>query len=242
MADTNWKKDAFSPQQPQIPGVSNPTKPAAAQSAAADGKTDSDPKASAPAATQSGGLPTWITLSIAGALILIITGVWWSRRTPNEQILSEQASNVSAATPAPAKAAQNLPLGPGEIATTDELADTWSSKKFLFRNTMTDEQIPAMIVHLPGGTYWGFSLREPYGTCEMEWVTDLQKLESEYKYRAQHAMVGDPCNHSVFDLTRYGSGPNGLVRGEIKQGAAVRPPIAIEIETKGKRLLAVRIE
>jgi hypothetical protein len=55
-------------------------------------------------------------------------------------------------------------------------------------------------------------------------------------------MVGDPCNHAVFDLTRYGSGPNGLVRGEIKQGAAVRPPIAIEIETKGKRLLAVRME
>ena len=99
-----------------------------------------------------------------------------------------------------------------------------------------------MIVHLPGGTYWGFSLREPYGTCEMEWVTDLQKLETEYKYRAKHAMVADLCNHSVFDLTRYGSGPNGLVRGEIKQGAAVRPPIAIEIETKGKHLLATRIE
>lgn len=242
MADTNGKNDAFNPQQPKIPGVSTPSNPAVTQSAAAAGQSSSDPNPSAAAATQSGGLPTWITLSIAGALILIIVGVWWSRRTPAEQAAPAEAAEPAVAPAAPAKAAQDLPVGPGEIATTDELADLWSSKRFLFRNTMTDQQVPAMVVHLPGGTYWGFSLREPYGTCEMEWVTDLQKLETEYKYRAQHAMVGDPCNHSVFDLTRYGSGPNGLVRGEIKQGAAVRPPIAIEIETKDKRLLAVRME
>jgi hypothetical protein len=242
MADKDWKKDAFNPQQPKIPGVSTPSNQAATQTVAAAGQTSPDPNSSSADATQSGGLPTWITLSIAGALFLIIMGVWWSRRTPAEQVSPAEAAAPVPATAAPVKAAQDLPVGPGEIATTDELADVWSSKRFIFRNSMRDEQVPAMVVHLPGGTYWGFSLREPYGTCEMEWVTDLQKLASEYKYRAQHAMVADPCNRSVFDLTRYGSGPNGLVRGEIKQGAAVRPPIAIEIETKGKRLLAVRME
>jgi len=227
MPDNNWKKDAFNPPQPAIPGVPKPSNTGAAQSAA----------------IQSDGLPTWITLSIAGVLVLVIVAVWWIRRTPAEEIAPAQTSDLpAAASAASPTAASNLPVAPGEVATTDELASTWAAKKFLFHSTINGEQIPAMIVHLPGGTYWGFSLREPYGTCEMEWVTDLQKLETEYKYRAQHAMVADPCNHSVFDLTRYGSGPNGLVRGEIKQGAAVRPPIAIEIETKGKRLLATRME
>jgi len=239
MADTNGKKDAFSPQQPQIPGVS---KPPATQSAAADGKAGPALQPPVPAANQSGGLPTWITLSIASALILIIVGVWWSRRTPADQMVPEHAADVLSATASTPRAVQNLPVGPGEIATTDELVDTWSSKRFLFRNNLTDQQVPAIVVHLPGGTYWGVSLLEPYGSCEMEWVRDLHKLETEYNYRAQHPMLGDPCNHAVFDLTRYGSGPNGLVRGEIKQGSAVRPPIAIEIETKGKRLLAVRME
>jgi hypothetical protein len=231
MPDNSSKKDAFNPPQPTIPGVSKPAAPAPNQSAT----TQASP-------TQSAGLPTWITLSIAGALILVIAGVWWSRRTPAEEIAPAPTTDLPAAAAAPTTTASNLPVAPGEVATTDELASTWAAKKFMFRSSNTGEPIPAMIVHLPGGTYWGFSLREPYGTCEMEWVTDLQKLETEYKFRAQHAMVADPCNHSVFDLSRYGTGPNGLVRGEIKQGAAVRPPIAIEIETKGKRLLATRME
>jgi len=237
MPDNSSKKDAFNPPQPTIPGVSKPPAPDATQSAATQsGATQSSP-------AQSAGLPTWITLSIAGALILVIVGVWWSRRTPAEEITPVQTTDLpAAAAAAPSTPASNLPVAPGEVATTDELASTWAAKKFLFHSNVNGEQIPAMIVHLPGGTYWGFSLREPYGTCEMEWVTDLQKLETEYKFHAQHAMVADPCNHSVFDLSRYGTGPNGLVRGEIKQGAAVRPPIAIEIETKGKRLMATRME
>jgi hypothetical protein len=95
---------------------------------------------------------------------------------------------------------------------------------------------------LPSGEYWGFSLREPYGTCELEYVTDLQKLRTDYSFRATHPMVTDPCNKSVFDLAKYGNSPSGLVRGEIVQGVAVRPPIAIKIETNGKQVRAVHIE
>ena len=99
-----------------------------------------------------------------------------------------------------------------------------------------------MVVRLPGGVYWGFSLVEPYGSCEMEFVTDMEKLRTDYGFRASHPMVGDPCNRAVFDLTRYGSGPAGLVRGEIAHGAAVRPPMAIEIQVRGKQVLAQKIE
>jgi hypothetical protein len=135
-----------------------------------------------------------------------------------------------------------LPVAPGEIATTSELAKDWSAKKFIFRDSLTSREMPAMVVHLPGGVYWGFSLIEPYGSCEMEFVTDMQKLHTEYGFQGSHPMVADPCNRAVFDLMRYGSGPAGLVRGEIAHGAAVRPPRAIEIQVRGKQVIAQKIE
>ena len=76
----------------------------------------------------------------------------------------------------------------------------------------------------------------------MEYVTDLDRLDSFYHYRADHPMIADPCSHAVFDLTRYGPGPNGMVRGEIVGGAGVRPPIAIEMSVKGKDIIAVKVE
>lgn len=118
----------------------------------------------------------------------------------------------------------------------------WSAKRFLFRNPLTSETVPAMVVRLPGGGYWGFSLREPYGSCDMEFVTDLEKLQSYYNFRANHPMVGDPCDRSVFDLAEYGTAPSGLVRGEVAQGTAIRPPLAIEIRTNGDKVQAVRME
>src|SRR5271168_2735817 len=148
MPDNSSKKDAFNPPQPTIPGVSKPPAPDATQSAATQsGATQSSP-------AQSAGLPTWITLSIAGALILVIVGVWWSRRTPAEEITPVQTTDLpAAAAAAPSTPASNLPVAPGEVATTDELASTWAAKKFLFHSNVNGEQIPAMIVHLPGGTY-----------------------------------------------------------------------------------------
>jgi hypothetical protein len=236
MPDDNRKSDAFKPQQPKIPGVSDA--PAEPSNSAAPGAAESASKNS-----ESEGLPAWITLSIAGVLILIIAGVWWSHRSAPQQTVSVPAA-MGAEPPAEVatKVQETLPMGPGEIASTEELAKPWSSKRFIFHNQLTNEQVPAMVVRLPNGVYWGFSLREPYGSCELEWVTDLNKLQTDYDFRSQHPMIADPCNHSVFDLTRYGNGPNGLVRGEIVHGAAVRPPMAIEVREQGKKILAVRME
>jgi len=133
-------------------------------------------------------------------------------------------------------------MGPGGVATAAELAKPWSAKRFYFRDPVTSKVVPAMVVHLPGGTFWGFSLREPYGSCELEYVTDLNKLRTDYNFTASYPMLGDPCNKTVFDLTRYGSGPSGLVRGEIEQGSGWRPPMAIEVRTEGNEIIAVRME
>lgn len=229
------KLDPFKPQQPNIPGVS--------ESARAAQKAASPKSGPASKTDKPEGMPIMWVAFIVGALVICIGAAWWTHRS----FAKETAAVEKIDTPAPAveekpKAAEKLPFGPGEIATTNQLEKVWSSQRFMFRNTVTSEQVPAMVVHLPSGVYWGFSLREPFGTCELEYITDLAKLENDYHYRADHPMVGDTCNRTVFDLEKYGTGPNGLVRGEIVQGAAVRPPMAIEIRTKGNQLIAVRME
>lgn len=133
-------------------------------------------------------------------------------------------------------------MGPGLIATTEELAKPWSSKPFLFRNPVTNDPLPSLLVRLPGGMLWALSLRQPFGDCNLEYVTASERLQTDYRVHSTHPMIADPCNGTVFDLSQYGNGPNGLVRGEIVSGTAVRPPIAIEIQTRGKQIFAVRSE
>jgi hypothetical protein len=73
-------------------------------------------------------------------------------------------------------------------------------------------------------------------------VTNLDRLQSVYDYHADHPMVGDPCNHAVFDLLQYGGPPSAEVRGAPVRGMGVRPPIAIEIEQHGDQISATKIE
>lgn len=137
-----------------------------------------------------------------------------------------------------------MPVGPGIIASTRDLAKPWASKRFLFRSDLSSEEVPALVVRLPNGQYWGFSMIEPFGSCKLEYVTDLSVLRTEYNFRANHPMIGDPCTHTVYDLLQYDGGApdGGLVRGAIVHGAGVRPPLAIEIDVQGKQLRAVRME
>jgi hypothetical protein len=231
----------FKPDQPNIPGVlpRDEAKKAAGEQAAKAAPAPS--KFSAPQMP-----PLWVILSATSVVAVCLIAVWWMRGTSAKEPSAASAEAAVAAAAAPAGAPETKPekiaVGPGEIATTDELGKTWAAKKFIFRDPTTSKQVPSMVVHLPGGVYWGFSLIEPYGTCEMEFVTDMERLRKEYNYRGSHPMVADPCNHAVFDLSRYGNGPAGLVRGEIAQGAAVRPPMAIEIQVRGKQVLAKKME
>lgn len=235
------KLDPFSPLQPHIPGV-----PASQRQAApAGGPAPSN--SSIPGQDEAKARGLWVSLVVASVLIIIIAAFLVSRLSLRGSDQSN-ASTTSATNPSldalsPPSPADNLPVGPGVVATADELAKTWSSKRFQFRDPATGEAAPAMVVRLPGGDYWGFSLREPFGNCTLEYVTDPQALQTKYNFQADHPMVVDPCNQSVFDLLRYGSTPSGaLVRGEIEQGVAIRPPVAIEIRKEGNEIRAVRME
>ncbi len=181
-------------------------------------------------------------------IVLGLGGAWfyWSfgasvkaQPDPPDSSASVTAPNADAADHA-----ENLPVGPGIIASTKDLDKPWASKRFLFRSDLSSEEVPALVVRLPNGRYWGLSMIEPFGTCKLEYVTDLSVLRNEYNFRANHPMVGDPCTHTVYDLLQYDGGApdGGLVRGAIVHGAGVRPPLAIEIDVEGKHLRAVRME
>jgi hypothetical protein len=230
MAEQEPKLDPFKPAQPLIPGV---------------------PKAGASASGSAGGLQELfrqpqILLGTLGVLAFLIGGSvwWWSRASAKSTSDSDSArANLStAATPASAPP-PTVPVGPGVIGTTDEVSKIWSSKRFDFTDPDTKLVFPAMVVHLPRGGYWGFSLREPFGGCRLEYVTDLARLKNYYGVESDHPMVGDPCDASVFDLLKYGpTRDNVVVRGAIVHGTALRPPIAIEIKIDGNRIVAARRE
>jgi hypothetical protein len=242
MSDEPKNSDAFRPQDPFIPGVTdNPKRAKEAEKLA---------KRAARAAASS--TPSIFASPALWAAILgviaVIGGAYFGVKWWENQRALHQAENppVAAGTtdlpPVVAPAAADLPFGPGPVATTAELSKPWSFKRFVFRAPQTADNIPAVVVKLPNNIYWGVSLREPFGTCQMEFVTDTAKLSSVYHFDTDHPMIADPCSKAVFDLTKFGPAPGGLVRGQTVSGAAVRPPVAIEMTVKGKDVVAVKIE
>ncbi|MGH9575610.1 MAG: serine/threonine-protein kinase [Candidatus Acidiferrales bacterium] len=186
-----------------------------------------------------------IGIAVGVIVVLLIARALWQGRdsAPKTNDLSSAAFvSTDQDMPPAATSHKSEPIAPGVVATTEELSQPWASKEFIFHNALRGSDVPAMVVHLPRGGYWGFSLIEPYGTCRLEYVADIQKLATVYGYRADHPLIADPCNKSLFDLLRYGGPIDASVRGDIVSGASVRPPIAIEIQQRGNAILATEIE
>jgi hypothetical protein len=233
------RTNAFRPAQPSIPGV--PTNPAKS-------RTPEQPIAADPNASRHDTSARHLIWIVAGAVAVCSVGgalFVWNRMAS----LHAGAPLAPAVTPAPTIAAepvkpiQSLPVGPGPVATTEELVKAWASKRFVFPDSVTGEPVPAMVVHLPNGSYWAFSLREPYGGCALDYVTNLRKLREDYSFSATRPMVVNTCNRSVYDLLRYGgTSDSSLVRGDVVQGPAIRPPLAIEVRVQGNHVVAVRME
>jgi hypothetical protein len=242
MSEKPQEQDPFKPQEPNIPGVTG--NPARHKPAPEPPRQATSHFRGPTVAAEKIPAQKWLAIAaVAIGLVSLALFLW------KHSGASAQSEQVPVAVPvvdlppvAPSQPAVVLAVGPGPVATTAELAKPWSSKRFEFHVPETNDNLSAVVVHLPNGVYWGFSLREPFGTCELEYVTDLGKLERDYGFRANHPMVGDPCNRAVFDLTRYGTGPNGVIRGAIVSGQGVRPPTAIEIKVRGRQIVATQVE
>lgn len=222
----------------------------ASQALAPDGgASERSPDESSSPAPSSAAKPmshkTVIGIAVGVIVVLLIArALWQGRDSARKTSDLSSAADVSTDQSAQSAATSHKPepIAPGVVATAEELSQPWAGKQFIFHNALTGADVPAMVVHLPRGGYWGFSLIEPYGTCRLEYVTDLQKVATVYGYRADHPLIADPCNKSLFDLLRYGGPMDASVRGDIVSGTSVRPPVAIEIQQRGNSILATAIE
>lgn len=215
-------------EMPQIPGVAGPRKP------------QSNPM-----------LPLIIGLVVVGVVLLLAVR-WFSRTKPAEPAAAEQSAQLEI-PPAPPDPSSLLPHATESdpvIANVADFSKPWTSADFFIRNRLTGENIPATIVRLPTGSptaltgYWAFSRKAPYGACQLEYVSDLNRLRNEYGFpRANHPLVGNPCSRTLYDPLKTSNLPGDVwMRGAIVQGSDIRPPLGVEIKIQGKQILAIRSE
>ncbi len=184
-------------------------------------------------------------------LIILVAVRWFGHNKPVEPVSAEPAPQIDVPPPPPPKPAMPVATeGEPVIATVADMAKPWTSIDFLVKNKLSGENIPAVLVRLPGGSasqasgYWAFSRKAPYGSCELEYITDIDKLRGEYGFRAaNHPLVGNPCSHTLYDpLKTTNILGNIWIRGAIVQGSDIRPPFGVEIKVQGKNILAIRAE
>ena len=222
--------DRFKTEMPQIPGVS------------ATGQRHS----------AGINLAARLVSGLLAVLLVVFLGARWALHPKHLDRSTDQQPQIEVPSAAPDPStllphATDAEPGIAEIA---EMAKPWSSKEFYIRNRLSGENVPALLVRLPTGSasqasgYWAFALKAPFGNCQLEYLTDLGKLKSDYDFRAaKYPMVGNPCSRTIFDPLRMSNLPGRVwARGAIVQGSDLRPPLGIEIKIQGKKILAVRTE
>jgi len=223
------KVDRFHPDMPTIPGVSRDSRQAA---------------------RGLSGMNRQRLLQIAGvvgAVVLISALIFWRvkgkpRGAANSAPDSDIAEQAAPSSPAPNPVVETQ-NGLTVAATLDEISKPWDAKKFTFVKPFSQENIDAMVIRLPDGGLWAFSLQDPSGRCKLDYITDLGTLASQYSFKASHPMVVNLCNNTVYDPLKLGPlGGDTWARGEIVQGISLRPPISIDVKVSGRSIVADGIE
>lgn len=222
--------DRFHPEMPTIPGVTSARPPSPAKSNGANSQR----------------LPRILGLA-AVAVAGMIAIIWWIKSAPRKAADSAGADAALPESPAPRvpplSAIAPAHAGPSVAATVEELSKPWSAKKFIFVKPVTNENVEAMVIRLPGGDLWAFALQEPYGRCKLEFVTDTGQIAAKYGYQASHPMVVNPCDSTVYDPLKVGPlEGNTWARGEVVQGGGLRPPLSIDVAVTRRSIIADRME
>ena len=220
----------FKPDMPQIPGVVTPS----------------------PRTPRYNPMLPLIIGVVALGFVMLLAVRWFSHSRAGEPVRIEPAPQIEvpASPPDPASLLPHADEAHPVIAAVAGLPKPWSSADFFIRNRLTGEDIPATIVRLPTGSatapsgYWVFSRKAPYGNCQLEYLSDLQKLRQDYGYgHATHPLAGNPCTHALYDPLKTVNLPGNVwIRGAIVQGSDIRPPLAVEIKIQGNQILALRSE
>jgi hypothetical protein len=224
--------ERFKPDMPEIPGVAGQSRKPA---------------------KQKNLTPVLVIGSLAAlVLVLFLGGRLLFHAKPADAPAVQATPQIEVPPPAPDPTASlpHVTDAAPQVATISAMAKPWSSQQFLFRNPVTGANIPAILIRLPDGSasqpsgYWALQLKVAFGNCQLEYVSDLKKLRSDYDYRAaRHPMVGNPCTRSLFDPLKMANLPGNVwVRGAMVQGSDLRPPLGIEIQIKGGQILATKME
>jgi hypothetical protein len=220
----------FQPEMPRIPGVSDGSQPVRQE------PVDSERSRLTP-----------ILAIVAVVLSIVVAIFWWSRikshSSSNASVDPESTDQTAAAAPSPSLPSAVIRDGPSVAGTVEQLAKPWSARKFNFVKPITHENIDAIVVRLPNGELWAFSLQAPYGNCTLQYLTDLSAIEATYRFRATHPMVVNPCDSTVFDPLKVGTIDGSTwARGQVVQGSSLRPPFAIDVKVHGHSIMAEGIE
>jgi hypothetical protein len=254
-SDEKPQFDPFKPAEPRLPGVPE-KKPVPATPAAAAPAGEPPQSAVQALLAKFRALPPLAQYGMGASVLLLVVVLvaWMASGSGSEPVPANPTVSTTEPTAVPTgplRAATpevvEIVTLPAPVATTQEMTKPWTAKRFIVRQA--GQRTPAMLLRVPAGSagsangYWAFLLTSPFGRCELELMTDLEKLQAEYSYRAQHAMVVDPCSRAVFHPLRMGSiGQSTYVRGEVVQGSALRPPIAIDVRVERGQVIAVRTE
>jgi hypothetical protein len=223
--------DRFKPNMPEIPGLVEPGRK-----------------------MRSRNVTPFLVIGALAVVIVVLffVGRLIFRPKNSPAPVAQTAPQIEVPTPPPDPSASfpRVTATNPEVTSVANLSKPWSSQEFFFRNPVTGANVPSMVIRLPEGSpaeasgYWAFQLKTAYGDCQLEYITDIKKLKSDYDYRfAHHPMVGNPCTRTVFDPLRMTSLPGDVwVRGAMVQGSDLRPPLGVEIEVKDGRILALRME
>ncbi|MGB2643869.1 MAG: hypothetical protein WBG02_20760 [Candidatus Acidiferrum sp.] len=194
-----------------------------------------------------------LVVGLLVVLFLVFVGARWMLRPKHADLPPAEPPpqiEVPAPAPDPKAALPHATEQNPDIATLSEMEQPWSTKQFFIRNGLTGENVPALLIRLPSGAasqpngYWALSMNAPYGDCQLEYLKDMEKLRSDYDFKAaKHPMVGNPCSRTLYDPLKLTNLPGDVwVRGGIVQGSDLRPPLGIEVRIQGKSIQAIRME
>ena len=199
--------DRFHPEMPTIPGVSQGSREVARRSSSMDQQ----------GLLQIGGIA-------AVAVFIGLLSYFLIKGRSSSAVKSSPVADVTdqAVLPPPLpNPVAAIHEGPIVAATVEELSKPWAAKKFTFVKPLSRENIDAIVIRLPGGELWAFSLQGPFGRCELEYVSDLSRLASQFRFKASHPMVVSPCDGTIYDPLKVGPlGSNTWAREKSCRAAA----------------------
>src|SRR5579872_3696698 len=141
------KFNPFQPEMPRIPGVS-------------DGSRHASKGLNV---QKQSRLPQILAIV---AVVLVLSGVafWWFRnklRSSDVASVGPESSEQNSSAPSTvfSNPVATVHDGPSMAGTVEELSKPWSAKKFSFIKPITHESVDAMVIRLPSGELWAFSLQ-----------------------------------------------------------------------------------